>query len=140
MVQPDRAQITTYYGACALHAGKVRLHTHPGYVTLNALTATVVTQKRLNVAFVRTLPVLLKLSTVHACIFKLISSLRGSPLKPCMQLVHVTEDSASLHLTTAALPPGLCQDTRRFAIIYPACHFPLTAAIRSNDRHASGTA
>jgi len=27
-VEPDRPQMTGQYGACALHAGKVRLQTH----------------------------------------------------------------------------------------------------------------
>ena len=31
MVQPDRPQMTTQYGAWAFHAGKLRLQTHSEY-------------------------------------------------------------------------------------------------------------
>jgi hypothetical protein len=36
IVQPDRPQMTTQYGTCALHAGQLRLQTHSEYVILIA--------------------------------------------------------------------------------------------------------
>jgi len=49
MVQPDRPQMTTQYGACALHAEYLRVQTHTQNITCSYSTATVVTRTRITV-------------------------------------------------------------------------------------------
>jgi len=61
MVEPDRAQMTIYYSASALHAGYLRLQTHRICKMYCFLTATVVTRMGRNITFIRTLPVLFSL-------------------------------------------------------------------------------
>ena len=51
VVQPDRPQMTTQYGAYALHATGLKLQTHSEYVNYCFSTATMVTRTRLFVTF-----------------------------------------------------------------------------------------
>jgi hypothetical protein len=58
--EPDRPQMTIQHGACALHAGWLRLQTHTFRMcnSYSFSTATMVTRTHLNVTFIRTLPAL----------------------------------------------------------------------------------
>jgi hypothetical protein len=44
-VEPDRSHLTVWYGACALHAGKLRLQTH----TYCCYTVRMITRTRCNI-------------------------------------------------------------------------------------------
>jgi hypothetical protein len=58
-VNPDRTQMTLYYGACTLHAGYLRLrHTIGIYSSYCFSTEKIIMRTRLNVAFTRPWPVL----------------------------------------------------------------------------------
>jgi len=59
-VEPDRTEVTVKYGACALHAGYLRLQTNTLKIcnTYCFTKATVVTRTRFTGTFMRTLPVL----------------------------------------------------------------------------------
>ena len=63
MAEPDKPQMAIWYGACALRARLLRLQSHTLRIcnTYCFYTATMVMGTRLNVMFVRTLPVLLLL-------------------------------------------------------------------------------